>query len=566
MTFNENQFRWAAVFAVVLLGFVAYAGSLSGEFVWDDASSILLHEHVKDPSKAVQLFREDQHVFGRGEGNFYRPLLSLSFMVDYFFAHTPENLEIPPAFRPPEVGPFLFHITSTLWHIAAALLLFALMTRLGATATVRLLVVLVYVLHPLHTEAVAYISGRADSMAAAFMFAGLTLSVGDPRSPRRGLSIIFASWCFIFGLLSKEAAIIYPALLFLCLFFGARNRDAENAPSLSARLLPLYYAVPIAGAYAALRATVLNFAPMTGSRLSFSESAQTLATYVGLIFAPLNLHMEWSLAHATGLTAAAGFVLLAAAIALMVYGHRCEKPGVTLGMGWFLVGWLVISGALLPLNAPMAEHWMYVPLAGFLWALATLLFDGPFPKPVGRALATVTAIWCVWLLSLTTTRNADWHDNETLYTTTLRENPGSIRVRYNLAVTYQDLLGNPIGARREYQLLLSFIDAMNELDPAAAVPWNSTVIDSRMSLARIAERQGNFAESANQYMQVIQRSQAESRKQYLTEALLSLGRVRLAMGDEMGADQSFLTLLQSQPELVEPILRLKSEGTRIEEF
>ena len=67
---------------VLVAGVLAYGNSFLGEFVWDDASSILLHEHVRDPAKFGQLFREDQHPFGRGQGNFYRPLLASSFMVD----------------------------------------------------------------------------------------------------------------------------------------------------------------------------------------------------------------------------------------------------------------------------------------------------------------------------------------------------------------------------------------------------------------------------------------------------------------------------------------------------
>lgn len=564
MEFSETQFRWAAVFAVALLGFVAYSNSLSGEFVWDDASSILLHEHVKDPGKVFELFREDQHVFGRGQGNFYRPLVSLSFMIDYRFAHAPVDLTAPPQDPAPEPGPFLFHLTSTLWHIAAALLLFALMTRLGASAVVRALVASAYVLHPLHTEAVAYISGRADSMAAAFMFAGLTLSLGDPRSPRRGLSVILASWCFIFGLLSKESAILYPVLLFICLCFGPRKQDGENAPGLFARFLPGFIAAGIAVAYGALRATALNFAPMAGSRLSLAESAQTFATYAGLIFAPLNLHMERTLPEEAGLATAIGFVLIAASLALIVYGHMRGKPGVALGMAWFLVGWLVISGTILPLNAPLAEHWMYVPLAGFLWALAALLFDPP--KPWGKALMAVAAIWCVWLLSLTAARNTDWRDNETIYTATLRESPGSLRVRYNLAVTYQDLLDNPIGARREYRRWLSIYEGALKSDPAIAAAWEIPAIESRLSLAQISMAGENLAEAAILYAQVIQQSQDESRAAYLAPALLGLGRVRLAMGDEEGAVQPFTALLEIRPEFLGAILRLKAEGPGIGEL
>ena len=73
--------------AVCLLGTVAYVNTFDGEWVWDDASSVLLHQHVQDPSKLFQLFQEDQHAFGRGDGNFYRPLLSVTFMLDFLLSY-----------------------------------------------------------------------------------------------------------------------------------------------------------------------------------------------------------------------------------------------------------------------------------------------------------------------------------------------------------------------------------------------------------------------------------------------------------------------------------------------
>ena len=92
MTSEESSAREAQLPAVAVaiwlavLAFVAYGNTLPGEFVWDDASSILLHQHVKDPGKVFALFTEDQHAFAGGQGNFYRPLLSVTFMADYALA------------------------------------------------------------------------------------------------------------------------------------------------------------------------------------------------------------------------------------------------------------------------------------------------------------------------------------------------------------------------------------------------------------------------------------------------------------------------------------------------
>ena len=173
LQFSESQFRVWVTVAVCLVGWAAYWNTFSGDFVWDDASSVLLNEHIQDPSFLGQLFREDQHAFGRGQGNFYRPLVNVSFMADYAVAKRPG--------ADPAVFPF--HVTNTLWHVAAALLLLGLLTAAGAPRFVRAAVPLIYVAHPLHTEAIAYISGRADPMSAAFLFAGTPVRHPRPRRP-----------------------------------------------------------------------------------------------------------------------------------------------------------------------------------------------------------------------------------------------------------------------------------------------------------------------------------------------------------------------------------------------
>ena len=124
---NEVSFRWFTAALVVLLGFIAYANTFTGGFVWDDASSILLHKHVQDPAQIGQLFKEDLHAFGRGQGNFYRPLLAVSFMADYSWAFDGRMKDGLPE---PAVLPF--HLTNTLLHVGAALWLLALLCRLGA--------------------------------------------------------------------------------------------------------------------------------------------------------------------------------------------------------------------------------------------------------------------------------------------------------------------------------------------------------------------------------------------------------------------------------------------------
>ncbi|MDK1022032.1 MAG: tetratricopeptide repeat protein, partial [Candidatus Hydrogenedentes bacterium] len=515
------------------------------------------------------LFTEDQHAFAEGQGNFYRPLLSVSFMFDYIVSTLGETRP-DPTLTPSDLGTFYFHLSSTLWHIAAALFLLALMIRLGAPRPVQAIVPLLYVVHPLHTEAVAYISGRADSMSAAFIFAGLYFATWHetPRRSHAGLALTLL--CFAGGLLSKESTLIFPWLVALVVLATPRTGQHDKAPSLIAPWMPVIGSFVLLAIYSALRLTVLNFGsdstPPDSTLLQrITEALQAFALYIGLIFAPVRLHMERTLAEVPPYVAAIGLVLLLACLAIIVLALRKGHPRTAFGMAWFLVAWLPISG-IYPLNAPMAEHWMYVPLAGFLWAGAEMLQailrtrDGrPRLPAADYAAATLLVLWLAILLALTAARNRDWHDNESIYTATLHESPGSLRVHFNLAVTYDDLLDNPYAARRHYEAVTQIYRDKKREDPSLQNRFWNEELEAYLSLGDIYVEQRRFAEAFNHYNVVLATEPNESNMALHASASYGVGRCLLAAGEHERALQHFEEALQILPDLRIDVERLLIE-------
>ena len=528
----------AMAMAIAIAGLFAYATSFRNDFVWDDASSVLMHEHVHDPGKIAQLFTEDQHAFGRGQGNFYRPLVSVSFMLDY---------QLATGFGANDVAPFVFHLTNLAWHIAAALAFLALVRALGVSPFVAFAAPLLYVVHPLHTEAIAYISGRADPMAATFMFAGLTLALRTRGSVRGIVAGTLSILCFAAALLSKESAMIYPVLLALVLLAQRATRiDASRAGWLVwiATLVML-------GIYGWLRATVLNF----GSDSTVVETSlfgrmiqalQAYGAYIRLIFWPSHLHMERTLDGYTWVHTVLGLVALLLTLVALGYALFRRRPIISLGLAWFLATWIPISG-IFPLNAPMAEHWMYVPLAGFVLALTA--FIDRFVRAPKLLAAARAGIACAALLlvALALARNDDWRDNETLFRATLAENPNSSRVHFNLAVTYEDLLGNLTGASRHYEKVLELSQARKTENDANQI--FDEELGSHLSLGKIYFKLRRY-DLALQHFQVLAGLQpTETNKIMVASAVLGLGQCLLATGDPRA-----LEIMQKAIEL-EPGLR-----------
>jgi hypothetical protein len=534
---TQRQFTWAASAALVVLGFLAYVNTFSGDWVWDDVSSVLLHEHVQNPAKLGQLFREDQHAFGRGEGNFYRPLVSVSFMVDFLLSYDP-TLDTAEIKGYPDVKPFLFHLSNTLWHCAAAVLLFLLLGRLGAPRLVQAATAVLFVLHPMHTEAVAYISGRADMMSATFILAALLCATTDTRGTKQMVAFAFSGLLFILGLCSKESTMIYPVLLAIVIALRPRSETPLTPPvSWQVRAYPVFLAVILLCAYGGLRSTVLKFSEggggnKTGLLTRLVETCQAFAFYIKTLFLPTNLHMEQTLAGVPGWTAGLGLLFLAACVAAAFWGYRSGNRRITLALVWFLAAWLPISG-IFPLNAPMAEHWMYVPMAGFWWAVMELLVLASQRLNLRTAPVAVAAVLGLLFLNQTIARNGDWRDNETIFRATLAENPDTLRVHSNLAVTYDFLQGNYPGAARHYKAAIALYEKQKER-PEILLPDE---IPLRLSLAEMLLRQENYSDAMEWYGSLMPLTQQESMKADGAKAAFGLGQCYLGLGNYTQATQ-----------------------------
>ncbi len=546
--------------AIAIAGVLAYANTFSNGFVWDDASSVLVNKHVQDPTELGQLFREDQHPFGRGSGNFYRPLVASSFMADFLASYSAPPPDVPQR-SVAEVSPFLFHATNLGWHVLVAAFLYAILLRLGASAWVSAVVPLLYIVHPLHTEAIAYISGRADPMAAALGFAGLWLVLRDDTSRQRWTGLLAGTALFGAGLLCKESAMIFPFLL--ALFAVLRPvRTKPKRQTYLWRALPVGLWFALLGVYAYLRMTVLHFAssppPLSTPGQRLVECCQAFAWYWKLIFVPTGLHMERSLAATPVYAAPIGALLLLGMLAGFAWTLWQGRRIAALGIGWFLISWFPISG-LIPLNAPMAEHWMYIPLAGFLWAFADLIMAlATHTKGRMAIYAAACALFLVFT-TLTVARNRDWRDNETLFRDTLAKNPKSSRVHFNLAVTYQDILKNMPGAQRHYEAVVAlYKEKKGPIAPGGIESFWDEELESHLSLGHIFADRRAYDQAAQHYETILRITPDAQHKEMVADAALGMGQISLEQGNVNRAVEFFKKALAAKPELRESVERMSS--------
>ncbi|CAN5512236.1 hypothetical protein BH18VER1_BH18VER1_03000 [soil metagenome] len=431
-----------SLFLLVLLAvtFGVYAPALRNEIVWDDTAHIL-----RDPLiRSWRLIPEGfQHFLFTGvtAPDFYRPIQRLTYTLEYA------------AYG---VQPFGYHLTSIAIHAAAAMaLLFFGLELLRSfdvperkRAWISLAAALVWAIHPAHSGAVAYISGRADPLAAAFGFAGLAFAVASRRAlgVRQWVFTSAAAACCLLSVLSKEAGLIFPALWIAIFMLRREWKHALRGGVASLFILAIYLSLRM-GAEHTPPIRIHEPAPLLVRPILV---ARAFAEYTYLTFTPIDLHMERDVeSHPTGLgnesltrtawrelETLAGILLLAGFIYWLSRERKRDRL-VFMCLILAAIAYLPISG-LFPLDASIAEHWLYLPSAFLFLAFGIVgarLFGAARERPAAwrTAAAAALLLWVTFLGARSFIRTFDWKDQRTFFETAIRTGGDTPRMLINLA-------------------------------------------------------------------------------------------------------------------------------------
>lgn len=424
------------VFAAVL---VCYAPALRDGFIWDDVALIL-----RDPLlRSWRLIPEGFNHFlfvDATASNFYRPLQRLAYTIDYAaFAFRPEP----------------YHLVSILWHGAGAIAFLFFAERfleafgfeLPTRRLIALLATLVWAIHPVQSATVVYVSGRADSLAAAFGFTGLCLIFRSQRAVGKGKLLFFigAAVALLLSALSKETGLLFPAIAIV--FFALRKNwvDLWKAFAVTGFVCATYFSLRLGAEHFPPPALSPPAPPLVRPILV----ARAVAEYAGLILFPLNLHMDRDVeTHSSGFNSASlnaaawrelqtllGILLIAALIYWLLRARR-RSPAVFTALLFALISYMPVSGIVI-LNASVAEHWIYLASAFlFLAALieaANILQHRWQRSTISIAAALVFAIWLLFLGVRTFVRTFDWKNERIFFERTIASGGDSARMLINLA-------------------------------------------------------------------------------------------------------------------------------------
>jgi tetratricopeptide (TPR) repeat protein len=439
----------ASMIIIIALGSVIYSNSLNGKFIWDDDLLIKDNIYIKNWSNLTKIFTEDMGAGTAVRTGFYRPLQIFTYMIDYSL------------WRLNVRG---YHLTNIILHILVALGIYWFINILFADKVLSLLTSLFFVVHPIHTEAVAYISGRADSLAVLFMLLCFIFYIKNLQlnSIKLYIATILS---YTLALLSRENSLILPLLLLLYHYAFKKKLKVREFLSL----------VSIVFAYILLRTLVLKSSPaniLQSSIAGFVTLFQrtpgffvAITNYLRLLFFPSNLHMEYGM-QSFSLTDPKAILGIAILFLLIFFTLRTKN---THKLVFFSLSWLIITllphSNLYPINAYIAEHWLYMPSIGFFLLLAQGL-NFLHRRKEWRKFIMVFIISLLVIYSyLTIKQNDYWKEPIAFYERTLKYAPGSVKMFDNLGNAYKDI--------NKYAEAINMYKKAMELNPLAVEAYNN---------------------------------------------------------------------------------------------
>ena len=334
--------RAAFIISLVVVA-LCYFNSLPNDFVFDDGAIVGSNPAIRTISP-IQFLKSPYWTSQQYLG-IYRPFTIFSLSVDYAIWK-----RWAPGFRLTNLG----------LHAINGFLLFLLCTSLIGEGVVPLAAMLIYLIHPAHTEAVTSIVGRSDLFAAGFFMGAWLLF-------RRGKTL-WPAVLFLLALLSKENAIVLPAILLLDAWLSKSDIAWKRIAAVAA----------VALAYLGLRFSVLGSlgiprsAQYMAGHLSYTErlmtSGRVFIEYLRLIFFPVNVAGDYDfnaipLAHFSDWDAWLGLFLIAATL-LFAFLYRNRNWVVSFGILFAVTVFLPASNWILPISVLMAERFLYLPLIG----------------------------------------------------------------------------------------------------------------------------------------------------------------------------------------------------------
>jgi tetratricopeptide (TPR) repeat protein len=461
--------------ALVVLVLLAYSNSFQAGFTLDN------HGILRDPrvqqatAHNVRLIADHTYWWPSGESGLYRPLTTLSYLFNYAILGDGDQ-------------PGGYHWVNLTLHAINVLLLFALLLRWMGDSKKAGLIAAAWAVHPVLTESVTNIVGRADLLAAAATLGGLLmyLKITEARGWTRAAWILGLMSITFGGVFSKESAVCVLGVIVAYELI----RPAEGASShgeSTRRVLIMSCAataIPIV-AMLTQRSKVLAASlpaefpftdnPIVGASFWIGRltALKVIARYLWLLVWPAKLSSDYSYAEIPLFRGTLGDVFSCAiavlAIALSIYMYKRNRLAC-----FFLcfagVTFFPMSNLALPIGTIMAERFLYLPSIGIVGCLVLAIFWICERFGVAKIAPVAVCLTILCLAIRTWARNADWLDDRSITVASLDASPNSFKLHRLMAALIYGEERTPENIRRgkeEAEKSVALIEALPDAQSTA---------------------------------------------------------------------------------------------------
>jgi tetratricopeptide (TPR) repeat protein len=457
---GRHTWRLAAVWGLLL---IAYSNSFQSGLVFDNASILAQDPRIRAVTpRNIESILTGGYRYTHPHAGLYRPLTTLSYLLNYAVLG---NGSLPAG----------YHWINLVVHGLNVALVYALGIAIFGEIVPAWLLAAVWGLHPVLTESVTNIIGRAELLAAFGVLVGLLCHVRATSTASRWrlawLAGIAAAQAV--GLFSKESAVVLPGLMLLYDFTRSREPESAEGAAQSDRAVwrrraPAYAALLLPFAtffYLRSQAHLRMLIPSADNPLvnaGFWTARLTAVSIIGnflwLFLWPARLSADYSY-NAVPLfdwRDAQAFVPLAVCVGaalllliLAVRGRGTRKP-MLFFLAFFFVAVSPTSNLVVFIGSIMAERFLYLPSVGLAACMVAAAYVLVRRKP--RLAWAAIGLICVTLSARTYARNSDWKDELSLWTSAVNVCPGSAKAHYNLGKVLEVLPGRSSDAIAEYRI------------------------------------------------------------------------------------------------------------------
>jgi protein O-mannosyl-transferase len=512
--------------------------------------------------------------FANSVGGSWNPLIWLSIMLDcQLFG----------------VQPGGHHLSDLLLHAANTMLLFLVFRRMTGATWRSLLVALLFGIHPLHVESVAWAAERKDTLSTLFWMLSLLayvryVELSQAQSPKAKAFYLLTLLAFVFGLMSKPMIVTLPCIMLLldwwplgrmqnaeCRRQNAAPPDTHHAPRTTLlRLLrekvPFFaFGLLISAVTVYTQRECGELSPLSDLTISarIINATVSYGRYLALTVWPAHLAF-YSLPQVFPIWPAVGMAALLLAASLLALGAVRTRPYVAFGWFWYLVTLLPVIGLLQVGHQSHADRYTYVPLIGIFcllaWGAHDLTRRLRYQPLLLSALALATALPCI---ALTRRQLGYWKDMETLTRHALEVTENNDAAQNVLGVVlfkkgqvdeairqFQTSLRiNPRHAQAQYNLGVALV-TKGQADEAIrhyqeAIRLNPDYAEAHNNLGSTLGSKGQLDEAIQQFRE------ATRLKPDYAEAHNNLGLALNVKGQTDEAKTHFLRAVEIRPDYVQ---------------